>query len=67
MPEDGSGPKAVCYKCGNRYSGWSLAQRETCDCGGKLIINFPYDTIIGYVKRGGAGQHENVHKEGSSG
>ncbi|MBA7684840.1 hypothetical protein ES703_93253 [subsurface metagenome] len=45
-------PKAICQSCGRRYSGWSLAQRETCDCGGKLIIDFPYSAIIAYVKAG---------------
>jgi len=43
-------PKAICSSCGKRYSGWSLVQRESCDCGGKLIINFPYDVLIGFVK-----------------
>jgi len=47
-----SGPKAVCRSCGRQYGGWGLAQREACDCGGKLIISSPYDVIIGYVKTG---------------
>jgi len=49
MPD---GPKAFCYMCGARYSGWSLTQRKRCDCGGALII-VPYiDVIIGYVNAG---------------
>jgi len=46
-------PKAVCASCGIRYSGWVLAQREKCNCGGKLLIDFPHNIIIGYVKKGG--------------
>lgn len=49
MPD--SCPKAICQSCGRRYRGWGLAQRESCDCGGKLIMDFPYGVIIGYVKR----------------
>jgi len=45
-------PCAVCQACGRRYSGWSLAQREGCDCGGRLIVSFPYNVIIGFVKAG---------------
>lgn len=45
-------PKAVCYTCGNRYSGWSLMQRGKCDCGGKLYVGFPYNVIIGWVRAG---------------
>ncbi|KKM65278.1 hypothetical protein LCGC14_1492930 [marine sediment metagenome] len=47
-------PKAVCQSCGRHYSGWGLAQKETCDdCGGKLIIDFPNSIIIDFVKKEG--------------
>lgn len=46
------GPRAKCWKCGRQYSGWSLAKRETCECGGKLIIDFPYNILIGYARAG---------------
>ncbi len=45
-------PKAICQSCGHQYSGFGLAQRETCNCGGKLIVTFPYNVIIGYVQAG---------------
>jgi len=45
-------PKAICYMCGKRYSGWILAERKTCDCGGKLIVDFPYSVLIGSVSPG---------------
>ena len=51
-------PKAICQSCGKEYSGWSLAQRNTCDCGGKLIVNFPYGVITGFVKGGRHGTLE---------
>lgn len=61
MPD--SCPKAICRSCGRRYSGWDLAQRETCDCGGKLIINFPYDVIMGYLKTGNRNnRQEELHE-----
>ncbi|MBA7593750.1 hypothetical protein ES703_00683 [subsurface metagenome] len=46
MPD---GPKAVCWMCGARYGGWSLAQRKRCDCGGTLVIDPQINVIIGYV------------------
>jgi len=52
-------PKAICQSCNKKFSGWSLAQRESCDCGGKLIIDFPYNQIIGYIKAG----NRNEQKE----
>ncbi|MBA7603196.1 hypothetical protein ES703_10300 [subsurface metagenome] len=54
MPD--SCPKAFCLLCGKYYSGWSLAQRKNCDCGGKLIVNFPYNVIIAHVKAGDKGR-----------
>ena len=60
-------PKAYCLSCGRRYSGWNLAQRESCDCGGKLIINHLYGAIIGYIKHGNklpAKEEENNNEEG---
>lgn len=29
-----------------------MAERETCDCGGKLIVNSSYDVVLSYVKGG---------------
>lgn len=55
-----SSPEAVCQSCGKHYSGWWLAQTETCDCGGKLIIDFPCDYIIGYIKGGRRKKVENT-------
>lgn len=55
-------PKAVCLKCGERHSGWSLAEKTTCECGGKLLIDPNYDVVIGFVRSkegsgdGGAGR-----------
>ncbi len=45
-------PTAVCQSCGRHYSGWGLAQRKSCDCGGNLIFDSIYGVIIGYVKAG---------------
>jgi len=52
LKEAESGPKAVCTSCHRLYGGWDQAQRESCDCGGKLTMNFPYSVLIGYVKAG---------------
>ena len=46
------GPTAICQSCGKKYAGWSLVSKIKCDCGGKLIITPPYDTIIGYSRSG---------------
>ena len=43
-------PKAICPYCGQYYSGWSLAQRDYCDCGRKLMVFWPYDVILSFVK-----------------
>ncbi len=53
-------PKAVCQSCGRLYSGWDLAHREICDCGGKLAIDYIYGTIIGYLR---AGRHKDKKEE----
>jgi len=56
-------PKAVCYKCRAIYSGWSLTQRETCDCEGKLHFNSPYNIIIGYLKAGRRNKEQEEEHE----
>lgn len=43
-------PRGVCQVCGRLYTGWSLADRTNCECGGKLVVGFPYDVLIGYVR-----------------
>ncbi|KKL21484.1 hypothetical protein LCGC14_2445040, partial [marine sediment metagenome] len=48
--ERGSCPAARCQGCARRHSGWHLVEKVTCECGGKLVIDFPYDVLIGYVR-----------------
>jgi len=33
-------PRAICYKCGNRYHGWALLnpKYQRCACGRWLIV-----------------------------
>jgi hypothetical protein len=33
-------PEGTCKKCGRKYAGWALKQREylTCKCGGKIEV-----------------------------
>ena len=50
--ERGSCPAARCQGCARRHSGWHLVEKVTCECGGKLVIDFPYDVLIGYVRAG---------------
>jgi len=72
-----SDPKAICPSCGNTYSVWNLGQRESCHCGGKLFIEYPYSVLIGFIREGrrNNGQEElhelwtrqNPSEEGDSG
>lgn len=43
-------PRAVCQACGRQYSGWGLATRKACDCGGKLIFSSPYNVLMDWLK-----------------
>jgi len=56
-------PRATCQSCLSRYTGWGLAQREKCDCGGKLVIDFPYNYLIGYLRAGGRNKKQEGLEE----
>jgi hypothetical protein len=45
-------PRATCCNCGVAYAGFILELKEVCDCGGKLVVDWPYDVIFGYIRSG---------------
>ena len=43
-------PKGFCMGCGKHSSGWSLAQKPFCECGGRIYVDPHYDVIVGFVQ-----------------
>lgn len=48
-------PKAHCEKCGAVHTGFLLQHRKLCDCGARLVLDFPYSVIFGYIKHNDKG------------
>lgn len=58
-------PRAICQSCGRHYTGWDLVERESCtDCGGKLVIEFADNYLIGYVRAGKRNKRQEELDEG---
>jgi len=44
-------PRATCIRCGRSHTGWGLAEKDTCECGGKLLLFSPFDRLIGKKRK----------------